>query len=331
MKRDRTVEQPPLQNIERPPVAKSTLSMDADIADFLLDRRVQGKAAKTLRWYHDALQKFRVHCASIGIYRTAEVNPRALRSYLSHLQEAGHNDGGISNLYRAVRAFLRWCDEEFSTSNLSAAIRKVHGPTPSTEPLDPIPLEHVSAMVAQCTPRTFTGERDKALLLMLLDTGIRQQELTNLSIDDVKIEDGSVLIRKGKGGKSRTVFIGLKARRAVINYLRYRDSPLLAHLQRQRGDQETNALWLTDEGSPITKAGIRHIVARRAKQAGLPEPGLHEFRRAFAINSLRNGMDVITLQRLLGHSTLAIINLYLKLLSDDLKAAHEKYGVVDRL
>lgn len=331
MKRARTVEQPPLQNIERPPSATSSLSMDADIADFLLDRRVQGKAAKTLRWYHDALQKFRGYCASIGLYRTTEVNARALRSYLSHLQEAGHNAGGISNLYRAVRAYLRWCDEEFSTTNLSAATRKVHGPTPSNEPLDPIPLEHVSAMIAQCTPRTFTGERDKALLLMLLDTGIRHQELTSLAVEDVKLEDGSVLIREGKGGKSRKVFVGLKARRAIINYLRYRDSPLLHGLRRKHGTFESDALWLTDEGTPLTKNGIRQVVTRRAKQAGLPVPGLHEFRRAFAINCLRNGMDVITLQRLLGHSTLAVINRYLKLLSDDLKTAHEKYGVVDRL
>ena len=167
--------------------------------------------------------------------------------------------------------------------------------------------------------------------MTLLDTGVRHQELASLSITDINIDDGSVLIREGKGGKSRSVFVGLKARRALSNYLRYRDSPLLRGLRKRNGDAEPDALWLTDEGAPLTKSGIRQIVARRARQAGLPEPGLHEFRRAFAINCLRNGMDVITLQRLLGHSTLAIINRYLKLLSDDLRVAHGKYGVVDRL
>lgn len=305
--------------------------MEADIADFLLDRRVKGVSAKTLSWYKDALTKFRQYCAGITIYRTADISARALRLYLVYLTDAGHNDGGVSNLYRATRAYLRWCADEYSITSLLDALKRVPGPTPSAEPLDPISLDHASAMIAQCTPRTYTGERDKALLYVLLDTGVRHQELTDLTVEDINIEAGSVLIREGKGGKSRTVFVGLKARRALINYMRLRDSPLLVAMRRKRGATVTSALWLTDEGAPLTKSGIRQIIMRRARQAGLPEPGMHEFRRAFAINSLRNGMDVITLQRLLGHSTLAIINRYLKLLSDDLKASHEKYGVVDRL
>lgn len=186
-------------------------------------------------------------------------------------------------------------------------------------------------MIAQCTPRTFTGERDKALLYTLLDTGIRKSEATNLVLPDVNLENGSILVREGKGGKNRTVFIGAKARRALATYLRYRDTPLINFMRRKHGMTATDALWLTDEGTPITKDGLRQIIARRARQAGVHEPGLHEFRRAFAVNSLRNGMDVITLQRLLGHSTLAVINRYLKLVSDDLKRSHERFGVVDRL
>lgn len=327
----RTVKQLPLQNKEQPPTGSTSYLMETDIQDFMLDRRVKQASAKTMLWYKDALRKFREFCVGNGIQRTADINARALRLYLAHLEDAGHNPGGISNLYRAVRAYLKWCAEEYSLSPLTEALRKAPGPTPSSEPLDPVPLENVSAMIAQCTPRTFTGERDKALLYMLLDTGVRHEELTNLAVDDVNLEAGSVLVREGKGGKSRTVFVGMKARRALINYLRYRDSPFISHMRRKHGMTVTDALWLTDEGTPLTKSGIRQIVMRRARQAGVPEPGMHEFRRAFAVNSLRNGMDVITLQRLLGHSTLAVINRYLKLVSDDLKRSHEKFGVVDRL
>jgi integrase/recombinase XerD len=327
----RTIQQPLSQNKEQPPTVSPSYAMETDIADFMLDRRVKRISAKTAKWYIDALKKFRLYCASVGIYRTSDINARALRLYLAHLEETGHNPGGISNLYRAVRAYLRWCVEEYGISSLADALRKVSSPPVSTEPLEPIALDHVAAMLAQCTPRTYTGERDKALLYVLLDTGIRHAELTDLAVGDVNLEDGSVLIRDGKGGKSRTVFIGLKARRAVINYLRQRDSPLINAMRKRHGIAATDALWLTDEGTPLTKNGVRQIVVRRARQAGLPEPGLHEFRRAFAVNSLRNGMDVITLQRLLGHSTLAIINRYLKLLSEDLKKSHEKYGVVDNL
>lgn len=305
--------------------------METDIQDFLLDRRVKHLAPKTLAWYKDCAGRFQKFCATNGIYRTSDINARALRLYLAHLEEAGHNPGGISNLYRPVRTYLKWCSDEFGLPQLRDALRKVPPPKVSDDPLEPIALDSVSVMIAQCTPRTFTGERDKALLYMLLDTGIRKSEITALTVDDLNLETGSVLVREGKGGKSRTVFIGAKARRALMTYLRYRDTPLINFMRRKHGMTQTDALWLTDEGTPITSSGLRNIVARRARQAGLPEPGLHEFRRAFAVNSLRNGMDVVTLQRLLGHSTLAVINRYLKLVSDDLKKSHEKFGVVDRL
>lgn len=329
--RKRTIKHPPLTNVEHPPDSKPSYSITADIADFMLDRRVRRVTDKTLRWHEGALPKFNEYCASIGVHRLSDINARVLRAYLVNLAERGHNDGGISNLYRSVRAFLHWAEEEFEMPSLGRALKKVPCPNPSTEPLEPIPLAHVSAMVAQCIPRTFTGERDRAILLMLLDTGIRHQELTDLAVEDVKTEDGSVHIIEGKGGKSRTVFIGMRGRQALRSYLRIRDSPIINALRLRHTSEPPSALWLTDEGTPLTKSGIRQIIARRAKQAGVPEPGLHEFRRAFCLNSLRNGMDVITLQRLMGHSTLAIINRYLKLLSDDLRIAHEKFGVVDNL
>lgn len=116
------------------------------------------------------------------------------------------------------------------------------------------------------------------------------------------------------------VFIGAKTRRALLTYYR--------HYSKRVDDAP---LWITDEGGALTRSGIRQIVRRRAVAAGIDEPGLHEFRRAFAINYLRNGGDIITLQRLLGHSSLVIINRYLDLLDDDLKAAIAKHGVVDKL
>lgn len=324
---NQTIKQPPTPNDKQPP----NVVLGSDMRDFLLDRRVKGVAPKTLALYESALGNFQTYLTESAVARTVDITARVLRHYLVWLEEAGHNTGGVSHIYRQVRAYLRWCADEYNLPQIADAIRKVPGPTPSTDPLDPIPLEHFSMMLAQCTPHTYTGDRDKALLLVLLDTGIRHQELTNLTVGDINLDTGSVLIREGKGGKSRTVFVGAKARRALHTYLRQREQPLFAYLRKRYGMGDTDALWLTDEGTPLTKSGIRQIVARRAQQAGVPEPGLHEFRRAFAINSLRNGMDVITLQRLLGHSTLAVINRYLKLLDDDLRTAHHKYGVVDRL
>jgi integrase/recombinase XerD len=81
----------------------------------------------------------------------------------------------------------------------------------------------------------------------------------------------------------------------------------------------------------LAKSGIRQVVRRRAAAAGMDEPGLHAFRRAFAVNCLRNGMDLVSLQRLLGHGDLSTVLRYLALVDDDLRRAHTQYGVVDSL
>lgn len=323
--------QSPPKVIEQPPVAPQ-LTMLADIGDFILDREAQRVSTRTIQWHRGALAKFESYCAANGIAQTARVDARTLRHYLKSLEAAGHNAGGISNLYRSVRAFLHWYANEVDLYELHATLRKIRPPTVPDEPLEPLPLDHFRALVAQCEPRTFTGERDRAILYVLLDTGIRHQELTDLQLEDVNASEGSLHIRKGKGGKGRNVFVGAKGKRILISYLRWRKQPMSAtssrHIPPLGG---AKALWISDEGEPLTKAGIRQIIARLARAAGIKEPGMHMFRRAFALNSLRNGMDMITLQRLMGHSSLAIIHRYLKLVDDDLKESQGKYSVVDNL
>ena len=81
----------------------------------------------------------------------------------------------------------------------------------------------------------------------------------------------------------------------------------------------------------MTYGGLRSVVRRRAEVAGIPAPSLHSFRRAFAITSLRNGVDVYSLQRLMGHADLTMLRRYLKHTRADLREAHRKAGPVDNM
>jgi integrase/recombinase XerD len=292
-----------------------------DLQEFYLDRQARNLAPKTLLWYTHALNHWFDYAISQDITHTDRVTPSHLRRFLVTLTENGHNAGGVANIFGAVKAFLNWYADEAAPAGWQNPLRKVKNPKRPEEPLEPLPIVHFRAMLAQCTPRTFSGDRDRALLLILLDTGVRQGELTALTVGDVDIATGAVLVRNGKGRKPRTVFIGLKTKRALLAYLRHRE----------KSEAETG-LWVhVDTGQKLTVGGIREIIRRRAAQADLPMPGLHQFRRAFAIAYLRNGGDLATLQRLLGHSSLAVINRYLKVLTDDLQAAHARFGAVDRL
>ena len=187
------------------------------------------------------------------------------------------------------------------------------------EPLEPAGLDDISRLIKACKSDTFWDIRDKAILLFLIDTGVRARECTGLDLQDVDVISGEINIRHGKGGKPRTVFIGQKARRALRAYLK------------KRGDKIPLALWITEDRERLSYGGLRGLVTRRAELAGIQAPALHSFRRAFAISMLRAGTDLITLARLLGHSDLTVLQRYLKQIPDDLKTAHVKGSPVELL
>ena len=296
-----------------------TRQLDGELQEFLLDRQARNLSPRTVDYYARSLAVWRDFLLTQAVTTTESVTPTHIRRYLVQLAEKGHTPGGIVTLYTALRVFLRWYIEEYTPANWNP-LAKIKAPKRPKEILPPLALSRFQAMVDSCERRTFSGDRDRALLMLTLDTGIRHQELTDLLIGDVDLNNGQITIRSGKGRKSRAVFIGTKTRRALLAYFRHRESL-----------DNDGALWVKNSGETLTKSGIRQVVRRAADRAGVDEPGMHEFRRAFAINSLRNGMDVATLQRLLGHSSLEVVLRYLDLVDDDLRTASGKYGVVDGL
>jgi site-specific recombinase XerD len=173
-------------------------------------------------------------------------------------------------------------------------------------------------MMEACKGSGFTDVRDRAILFALLDTGARATEFCMIDLDDLDLTTGAILIRQGKGRKPRMVYLVQKSRRAIRAYLR------------MRHDNDP-ALWVTDEGGRLTYWGLRGIINRRAKLARVKPPTAHDFRRAFALNMLRAGVDVFTIRRLMGHASDAVLRRYLALTDQDTRAAHAKGSPVDRL
>jgi len=129
-----------------------------------------------------------------------------LREYLLEFEIEGHNPGGCHAAYRTVKTFLRWWENEVEPKDWTNPIRKVKAPKMSIEPLDPVDIEAVKGMMEVC-PNNLTGLRDKAMMLFLLDTGVRASELVAINLEDVDPSTGEVLVRVGKGRKPRTVFM----------------------------------------------------------------------------------------------------------------------------
>lgn len=284
---------------------------------FLVDRRAGGKSPGTVKYYRGKLRRLCEWCDTRAITRIGQLTAGELRAFLLYLQDTNHNPGGVHGFYRAVKAFLAWYETEAEPDGWKNPIRKVKLSKPAQPPLEPVELVDVKRLLKTCAD-DFHGLRDKAILLALLDTGARAAEFCALDLDDIDLATGAALIRHGKRDKSRTVFMGKSTRRAVRAYLKARRD-------------ETPALWITDHGGRLTYGGLRGIVTRRAALAGIAAPELHDFRRAFALNCLRAGMDVYSLQKLMGHGDLQVLRRYLAQTTDDLRTAHGLYSPADRL
>lgn len=286
---------------------------------FLVDRKAEGVAEGTLRFYRQKIKLFSDYCDAMSVKQIGQITPSFLRQYLLYLEESGHNPGGRHAAFRTVRAFFLWYEDEVEPQGWSNPISKVKAPKVPMEPLEPISFETVAQMVKACPHNSFTGDRDAAILLCLLDTGARASEFLSVNLEDINQARGDILIRQGKGRKPRTVYIGKQSKRALRRYLNHRRD-------------DSAALWVTHPrfGSErLGYDGLRGILTRRAQEAGVEEPALHDFRRAFALSMLRNGVDIFTLAKLMGHEGISVLQRYLKQTNLDTEEAHRRAGPVD--
>lgn len=284
---------------------------------FLIDRKAQNMSKGTLDFYRKKLQLFTDYCEGQAVKQISQITPTLLRGLLLALETKGHNSGGIHAVYRTVKTFLRWWEQEVEPDDWKNPINKVKPPKVNQELLEPASIEDVNKMIDACGDN-LTSRRDKALMLFLLDTGVRASELVSISLEDVKLTTGDTIIRQGKGRKERQVYLGSKSRKAVRAYLKLRRD-------------SCKALWITDEGEPLTYWGLKMIMRRRAKQAKVKTPQLHAFRRWFALTCLRAGMDVYSLQELMGHTDLQVLRRYLKQTNQDIREAHHRASPIDNL
>ena len=278
---------------------------------FLTERMSRNLSSRTIEFYSDELRYFTDLLSTENI---GEITSDTIRKYLLKLS-ASRNGGGCHAAFRSIKAFLNWFENEYEPENWKNPIRKVKPPENKIRPLPGVSIPDIQKMISTCD-----SQRDKTILLFLLDTGVRASELIALNYSDVNVLTGSIIIQHGKGDKRRIVFIGKKTIKELRKYLDTRiyltkDSPLFA----------------TEFSTRLSFSGLRQIIRRRSEDANLDEPGLHDFRRAFAVNSLKNGCDLISLSRLLGHSSVVVTQRYIYQDENDLQIVHSKTSPVDAM
>ncbi len=281
---------------------------------FLLSREAMHCTEATLVWYKKYIGALVDYLTAHGVQDVKSIAPDHLRAFLVSLQRRGLADRTVHHHASAARAF---CHFLVSEGMLPASpMNKVKMPRLPKSILPAFAPEDVRRLLAVCeTPR------DTAIVLCLLDTGLRAGEFVALNVGDMDVKTGAVQVRRGKGGKGRVAFLGAKARKALLRYIM------------ARGEVKADdPLWLScNTGERLTHHGLRLLLRRLGKRAGVEHCTPHTFRRTFALWSLRAGMNVYALQQIMGHSDLTILRRYLALVEQDLEEAHRKHGAVDNM
>ena len=179
-----------------------------------------------------------------------------------------------------------------------------------------IPLEDIERLLGLPGDEGL-GRRDRAILEVLYGSGLRISELVALDVDDVDLDLGSILVRMGKGNKSRVLPLGRAARDAVGDYLAVTRRTLIAKRPARSPREGAAALFLNARGGRLSRQGCWKILKAYARVAGLEDKvSPHTLRHSFATHMLDGGADIRVVQELLGHASLTTTQVY-TLVSDE--------------
>jgi integrase/recombinase XerC len=196
-------------------------------------------------------------------------------------------------------------------------------PVNRPDQIQPFTKEQVTALFA-AAKRSQHPRRDEVILLFLLDTGLRASELCSLRMCDMDMQGRRCNVI-GKGNKRRAVYFGRDTTKALWQYLK--ETPREGNVPLFTSDRGTRA------GEPMTRSGLLQLMRRLGKAAKIEATrcSSHTYRHTFAVEFLRAGGNVFTLQTLLGHTSLAMSRRYTALAQADIENQHRQFSPVDRM
>ncbi len=278
--------------------------------DFMLSRQAMQCSPATLQFYKFTLGAFLAWLERRGVTAPQELTARLVRQYLAELVGRGKADGTVRDHARAIRTLaIFWQAENYIAEPVKFAMPKV-----AKKRLPVLTAEELKRILAACT-----NSRDKALVLMMADSGLRRAEVCSLNWGDVDFATGLVAVRRGKGGKARSAVVGAGTRRALLAYRRTVENV-----------SDNGPVFQARQGARFTGSGLLQVLRRLSKRTGVHVTP-HALRRTFVILSLRVGMDVLHLQAMLGHAGLEMVQHYAQMVDEDLLQAHRAHSPIDNL
>jgi site-specific recombinase XerD len=318
------------------------------IDGYMLDARARGLSPKTIADYQNGFRHFREYLNGQDP-NLRDITTRDIRQFLAYLRAEPVEPDGIAprparklskksvcNIHTALSSLWTWAlSEKFVDEHI---IRMVRPPKPETPAIKPFSQADVEALLeacqytraykrpdkAKCRNERPTAQRDRSIIMLLTDTGIRASECCanprtdapGLLIRDVDRRNSRIKVW-GKGDEERFLPVSNRTMKAIWRYLLERDEP-----------RQEDPLFLSYYGDPLTVDALGKLIKRLGEKAGVENAHPHRFRHTFATNVLRNGANVLQLKRMLGHSSMEMVKRYVEIAQCDIDEAHKRASPV---
>jgi len=274
------------------------------IAEFIDAKTAERLSPNTLADYQNTYKCFVKFIG--GEKKVGEIEAKDIRAFLASLVHLSKKT--VKNYWIGLSSLWSWAVMEGYAAE--HVVRRVRPPKPEVKVVDPMSKEDVCRLL---DANSLYQLRNRAIIYVLVDSGIRATELCELKLDDIS----SVTLKvHGKGDREREVPLSDRSWRAMMDYLHSRDHA------------DDHALFVSARGRALTRSGLYQVLRKLGESVGVERAYPHRMRHTFAINYLRNGGDVYTLMKILGHSSMEMTKKYLAIANADIEVAHRRASPV---
>ncbi len=279
------------------------------VQEYLLDCQVRQLAEKTVAQYSKQLRYFTSFIADeLGITVLEELKAEHIKKYIRMLQEKGSKPTYINDLIKPIKCACSYAYQEGYTKSVITA--RIQNLKEKKTLIHTFSTDEISRMLKYFNGRDYLSIRNRLILMLFFDTGIRANELITMKPE--QIYNGYILIH-GKGNKDRVVPIGPVVAKQMLKYNAEK-------MQRFALKETEDYYFLSKNGKKLTNEGIAKFMKTAAKEVCVnPHVRIspHTCRHTFAQQSLKNGLDLYSLSRLLGHESILITQKYLAGIKDE--------------
>lgn len=294
------------------------MKVERALKEYLTEIEIRKYTQRTLRGYRINLNRFvRFLNEETEVRDTEDLSIAEVRQFTKYMVAAGYKGTYINTILTNIKSFVQYCyEEDYGGFNTRKAFKWVKEEKPVIKVFEPA---DVKKMLRACDGVNYIDVRDKAIITMLFETGIRCLELCSVKPDDIHSD---FIIINGKNHKQRVVPITPVLRKAMLKYETMKEN----YFSFKTVD---DAYFLSFRGRELTVGAVEHIVKSRGSGIKDVRVSPHTCRHFFAQQQVKMGTDLYTISRLLGHENISITQTYLNTLRDrDIIQAAKQQSVI---